>query len=31
MSARPGYHWSADHWEQYNGRWRFARGHWDRA
>jgi hypothetical protein len=30
IAGRPGYHWAPDHWEQHNGRYRFAKGHWER-
>jgi hypothetical protein len=30
IAERPGYRWAPDHWEQHNGRWRFAKGHWER-
>jgi hypothetical protein len=30
IGERAGYHWAPDRWEQHNGRWRLAKGHWER-
>lgn len=31
LRERRGHAWVAERWVQHDGRWRFERGHWDRA
>ena len=31
IHARYGYRWAEPRWVEYDGRWRFQRGHWERG